>query len=70
MLLGRQLTSIQKYYYYYYVELVPARATTVLHCPLFCVQECISSRCSSVSLIRVSMKVPEIISIKSIDYLH
>jgi len=22
------------YYYYYYVELVPARATTVLHCPL------------------------------------
>jgi len=46
------------YYYYYYVELVPARATTVLHCPLSCMQACISSSCSPLSLIRVSMKVP------------
>jgi len=64
------------------IELVPARATTVLqrirgffkndmryinsrftnlltylHCPLSCMQACISSSCSPVSLIRVSMKV-------------
>jgi len=46
------------YYYYYYVELVPARATTVLHCPLSCMQACISFSCSPVSLVRVSIKVP------------
>jgi len=46
------------YYYYYFVELVPARVTTVLHCPLSCMQACISSSCCPVSLIRVSMKVP------------
>jgi len=41
------------YYYYYYVELVTARATTVLHCPLSCMQACISSSCSHVSLVSV-----------------
>jgi len=46
------------YYYYYYVDLVPARVTTVLHCSLSCMQACISSSCSPVSLVRVSMKVP------------
>jgi len=44
-------------YYYYYVALVPARATAVLHCLLSCMQACISSSCSPVFLIRVSMKV-------------
>jgi len=33
------------YYYYFYVKLIPARATTVLHCPLSCMQACISSNC-------------------------
>jgi len=47
------------YYYYYYVELIPDRATTVLHCPLSCMQACISSSCSPVSLVRVSCSRPD-----------